>query len=205
MGSSGAIPPATSSPAAPSVVRIEDGTSTALAALFPPQNDGNNVNSNSLTTIAQLLAFNGNTFDRIRTASALAMAAQSGLGALSIAPVGEWSVTHSPAIGAQATISRAAGAAGIRHIGRRVSFGFSSSAALGGASGVTFNLRDGASGLGAILKSWGFTLPAAIIAPFAISFEIDDVGSAATAMTLEMAAAVAGLQGFVNLSGFDAS
>lgn len=185
-------------------IRLQDGSGTNLANVNVSGGDGQ-VSMFSLDTIAQIFAWNGATFDRARTASAANLAAQSGLGALLIGPPGEWDVSSTPAVGAQATASRVAGAAGVRHIARRVSFGFSSSAALAGVTSVTFNLRDGATGAGTILKSWVFALPAAIITPFAINFEVNSIGTAATAMTLETLAAVAGLQVFTNLSGYDAS
>jgi hypothetical protein len=188
-------------------VRVQDGAGGQLAEVGSLANADNNAPGYpALLSNAYNFLFNATSvgFDRFRSASAASLIAQSGLGVALTVPPGEWDVPSVPASGAQASASRAAGGAGVRHIGRRVSFGFSSSAALAGATSVTFNLRDGATAAGVILKSWIFALPAAIIVPFAVSFEIDSVGSAATAMTLETFAAVGGLQVFANLSGYDA-
>jgi hypothetical protein len=195
--------------AAAVIYGITSNTATTIAAALVgvPTSDALTPSQQGmLETLSAGLLFNGATLDRVRSASAANLIAQLGLGAALVAPPGEWDTAPStPAIGAQATTSRAAGAAGVRHIARRVSFGFSSQALLVAVTSVTFNLRDGATGAGTILKSWTFALPAAIIQPFAISFEVNSPGTAATAMTLETLAAVAGLQVFTNLSGYDAS
>lgn len=115
-----------------------------------------------------------------------------------------WIVSHAPGIGTQATASKAAGAAGVKHVATALSFGLSAKAAIG-ASTVTVNLRDGATGAGTVLASWTFDLPAAIVAPITVTLPLPQIkGSAATAMTLEFAAALANLLQFVNLTGYDA-
>jgi hypothetical protein len=151
------------------------------------------------------MLWNGATFDRLRSVSAANLAAQSGLGAALVAPPGQWSVQHSPAVGAVATISRVAGGAGVRNVCTGFGFGFSSGVAVA-AQVMVVNLRDGASGAGAILKSWLFSLAAAIIPPFGIEVAgVEIPGTANTAMTLEFTALLANLQEFVNLSGHLAS
>jgi hypothetical protein len=80
-----------------------------------------------------------------------------------------FAVQHSPAVNSQATITKAAAGAGVQNVAEGVSFGFSATTALGGITTVTINLRDGATGAGTILKSWNFTLPAAVAAPYTVS------------------------------------
>lgn len=115
----------------------------------------------------------------------------------------QWSLAHTPAASAQATISQAAAAAGVRNVCESVSFCMSATTALAGISTVTVNLRDGATGAGAILKSWQFTLPAAVLLPLVFSITgLHIIGSAATAMTLEFAAAVGNLMEAVTIDGY---
>jgi hypothetical protein len=105
----------------------------------------------------------------------------------------------------QATASKAAGAAGVRHVCTALSFTLSARTAVAAAD-VTVNLRDGASGAGSILQSWTFALTAATIAPITVSLSgLKIVGSAATAMTLEFAAALTNLLQSVDLIGYDAA
>lgn len=189
--------------------------SESLVGIVDP--GGNQVNSDgesvdglgfnrALVAASILRLYNGANLDRLRSVSAANLAAQSGIGAALTSGVGTNALQHSPAAGAQATISRAAQGAGIRNVCKGVGFGFSSGAALGAASTVIINLRDGATGAGTILKSWIFDLPAAIIAPFAVELPVNDIpGTANVAMTLESSAAVAGLRVFVNLQAYSAS
>ena len=115
----------------------------------------------------------------------------------------QFAITHNPAANAQATISQAAAPAGVKNVCEGISFCFSASTALGGITTVTVNLRDGATGVGTVLKSWQFTLPAATIAPFQVSLSgLHIQGSAATAMTLEFAAGVTNLLENVSLDGY---
>lgn len=114
-----------------------------------------------------------------------------------------WVVVHAPAVSLQATASKAAGAAGVKHVCTGVSFGFSARVAPA-ATTVTVNLRDGATGAGSVLMSWTFDLPAAVIVPYNVSFNGFNLpGSAATAMTLEFGALLTNLVEYVNLMGYD--
>lgn len=149
----------------------------------------------------------GSNWDALRTASATNQAAATKTAPLQIATPGTWSITHAPAANTQATISRAAGAAGVRHICTAITATLVAPAAI--ASGaVQVNLRDGATGAGTILKS--FTLQvggaASISADHAIIqlSGLQIVGSAATAMTLEFSAAGgASTLESVSLEGYD--
>lgn len=121
------------------------------------------------------------------------------------APADRWTVNHAPAIGAQATASKAAGAAGVKHVATALSFVLSAKTAIA-ASTVTVNLRDGATGAGTVLWSWTFDLPAATVAPIHVDLaDLQIVGSPATAMTLEFSALLANLLEAVNLAGYDAT
>ena|ERR1041384_7879715 len=114
-----------------------------------------------------------------------------------------FALTHTPAAGSQATISQAAGGAGVKNVGEGVCFGFSATTALAGITTVTVNLRDGATGAGTILQSWQYTLPAATVAPFGQCFSgLHISGTANTAMTLEFSAAVGNLMEYVTLNGY---
>lgn len=161
---------------------------------------------NGETVAAVQELFNGANFDRGRSASALNLASLSTLGvSLADAP-GDWTAVSAPAAGIAASASRVAGGVGVRHLLTATSFGFSSQAALAAVATVQVNIRDGATGAGTVLKSYVFDLPAAIVAPVHIELSgLHVVGSAATAMTVEFAAAVAGLRTYANLTGHDAA
>jgi hypothetical protein len=158
-------------------------------------------------TLSYALGFNGTAFDRLRTASAATQSASTQTGILAVANVGTWSITHTPTTNTQATITRAAGAAGVRHVCTSISCALSAPATA--TSGVVqINLRDGATGAGTILWSntlqvGGATSISAGLAGFAIS-GLSITGSAATAMTLEFSAAGgANTSESVSMTGYD--
>ena len=102
----------------------------------------------------------------------------------------EWASFHAPAVNTQATISKAAGGAGVRHvctgIYAAVRGGTTAPAAIQG----TVHLRDGAAGAGTPLLSLTTVLAAAVGAKDEINLNgLNIMGSANTAMTLEFAAA----------------
>jgi len=106
-------------------------------------------------------------------------------------------------VSVQATVTQAAGGAGVKNVAESMCFGFSASTALGGITTVTVNLRDGATGAGTILQSWQYTLPAATVAPFGRCIDrVHISGTANTPLTLEFAGATVNLMAFVNLSGY---
>lgn len=156
--------------------------------------------------VARLQAFNGATFDRIRTASAAVLAAFSSIGALLVSRPGEWAVNHTPAANTQATITKAAGAAGVRHVCTSISATLIGLAASAEAT-VLVNLRDGATGAGTILQSWRLLVVGGAGSETGIALTgLNIPGTAATAMTLEFAAA-GGASTFetVAMTGYDAS
>lgn len=119
-----------------------------------------------------------------------------------------WAVSHAPAANTQATASKAAGGAGVRHIARSVSITLANGAAAPTAALVTVNLRDGATGAGSILATW--TLAVTAVAGAVVQKEVvipDGLpGTANTAMTLETSAAPgANVSASVTLFGISAS
>jgi len=113
----------------------------------------------------------------------------------------EWSANHTPAANTQATVTRAAGGAGVRHVLR------SFDATLIGLTGsaettILVNVRDGATGAGTILRSFRLLVIPGGLTGLALG-DLNLAGSENTAMTIEFAAA-AGANTFetVSMSGF---
>lgn len=126
--------------------------------------------------------FNGTTFDRQASAGAASIAADPVTGAMLVTQPGNWSENMAAAANAQATITRAAGAAGVRHVATSISWSLSS---VGTASGtLAVNLRDGATGAGTILWAMTVQIPINFFANFSLG-DLSIFGTAATAMTLE--------------------
>lgn len=143
-------------------------------------------------TVSRLTAFDGTTYDRLRTASAANLSAATAPAPLLVATPGDWSINHAPAANTQATITRAAGGAGVRHVCTSITAVLSAAAAA--TSGVVqINLRDGGTGAGTIL--WSATVQiggAASISGGAVGISLSGLrifGTANTAMTLEFSAA----------------
>lgn len=157
-----------------------------------------------LLVVNRNYVFDGVNYDRLRSASAANLAAFSGLGVALVSKPGSWAQNNTPAAAAQATTTKAAGAAGVRHVCTGISFGFNAVNVEAGT--FLINLRDGATGAGTILQSWR-------VGPFAAGgsmihsiADLNIPGSAATAMTMEFAVApAAGNFEFVDLHGYDAS
>lgn len=152
--------------------------------------------------------FNNATWDRARSASAANLALLSSLGANVATLPGNWSVNHVPAAATVATITRAAGAAGVRHVCTSID-AVLVIPATANQPAIQLNLRDGAAGAGTILWSRRFGIGAAAGADAQQEVSLSGlniVGSAATAMTLEFSAAgVATTLQSVAMTGYDAS
>lgn len=145
---------------------------------------------------------NGNTYDANKSLSAANVAAFSGIGGLVSAGPGEWAVSIEAAVSAQATVTRAAGGAGVRHVCRSLHF---SLAAVAAQTIIYARVRDGAAGAGTILWSQGVVVPAGSNFTVALS-GLNLVGSANTAMTFEWSGApVATNFQTAGGSGYDAS
>lgn len=155
-----------------------------------------------LSTMNFQLLFDGADWNRARSLSAANLAAFSGLGAAVAAPPGEWSVEHRPAVSTRATITRAAGAAGVRHVCRSIT---ASLVAVAAQTIVDVLLRDGATGAGTVLWSARLQVQAGDSKQITLT-GLNIVGSAATAMTLEFSAApvATNFEG-VAMTGYDAS
>jgi hypothetical protein len=63
-----------------------------------------------------ILVFDGTSFAKARNSAAANMGATTQPGALQAAPPGQWVAFHQPASGSQATATKAAGAAGVKHV-----------------------------------------------------------------------------------------
>jgi hypothetical protein len=132
------------------------------------------------------------------------MASTASTGASMVTTPGDWSVTNTPAAATAATITKAAAAAGIRHIATGISVTLAAGATAQAAA-IIVALRDGLTGAGAILWSKQVILPVNGVWDFNLS-GLDIVGSAATAMTLEFTSApAAGVFASVSLTGHEAA
>jgi hypothetical protein len=111
--------------------------------------------------------------------------------AMAIFPV-TWTQVHTPAVNTQATTSKAAGAAGVRHVCNSISASLysGSTAVTVPAAPVTVILRDGATGAGTILWQQGISVPTTAGGSQVINISgLNIIGTAATAMTLEFSGA----------------
>lgn len=117
-----------------------------------------------------------------------------------------WTQLSQPAAGTQATTSKAAGSATVRHVADCVSFSGATTAAVAANTQLSVNLRDGATGAGTVIWTQTVaittTLVGQSVAPFSIC-GLNLIGSLATAMTLEYSALLANLFESVALSGYD--
>lgn len=122
-------------------------------------------------------------------------------------PTQLWSVRDSQAGATATSASKAAGAAGVKHVAKRIGISFAAGATVQPA--VQFNLRDGVTGAGTILKSWQVALGliTALSGVNCVNIDEDNlniVGTAATAMCLESPTApAANTTCSVFLQGFD--
>jgi hypothetical protein len=157
-------------------------------------------NPTTANTMWNLLAgFNGATWDRLRTASATNNTATTSLGVLQTVPLSTWSLNNSASAGTP-TISKASGGGAVRHVATSVTVCV---AAAGTAQpAVQVNLRDGATGAGTIIRSWNLAAPINSSACGEIA-GLNIAGTAATAMTIEFAAATAAATvASVSMSGY---
>lgn len=132
-------------------------------------------------------AFDGTTYDRLRTGSAANISAATVAGALLTTQQGDWSVNHTPVANTQATITRAAGGAGVRHVCTSITFSLNALTTAAETT-VLVNLRDGATGAGTILWSQRVHVIPGGTTGIALA-PLNIFGTANTAMTLEFAAA----------------
>lgn len=114
----------------------------------------------------------------------------------------DWSVFHNPAVTTQATASKAAGGALMRHVCTGISFSLSAVVA---QPLISVTLRDGASGAGTILWQKQYILPVGAVLDVNIS-DLSLPGSLNTAMTLEFSGAPAATNlESVEMTGYDSA
>lgn len=126
----------------------------------------------------------------IENGTAANMAAQVSTKSILTTHPGQWAETHAPAVNTQATKSHTAGAAGVRHVCNWLSITLGGDSTGSVQTALTFNLRDGATGVGTILASFTLSCEAtAGVCKVLTLSGLNIVGTAATAMTLESASA----------------
>lgn len=153
---------------------------------------------------ANIYGYDGSAVARLRTGAAGVLSGTTQPLSLLVTRPGDWSVTHAPAANTVATASKAAGAAGVRHVCTSVSATIAGGAVAPTATTVTLQLRDGATGAGSVVGSWTIGIEATAGRTVSLVLTgLNIVGSAATAMTLEFSAA-GGLNTLesVTLSGY---
>jgi len=145
------------------------------------------------------LVHNGSTWDRADGVSAANNTATTSLGVMQVAPISTWRVTNSANAGTPSA-SKASGGGTVRHVTTCISI--SVGAAATAQPVVQVNLRDGGTGAGTIIRSWQLAAPINSSASADLC-GLNESGSAATAMTLEFAAATAAnTQASVTVSGY---
>jgi len=172
-------------------------------ASLPDNADGVAVSTTNidLLTIARGTIFDGTDWDRRYSASGLNLGTFNSIGAALVTPPGNWSVANQPGAGVAGVATRA-GVAGVRHVCTTITVSLATTAAQIPDAVV---LRDGASGVGAVLWAAAFCAIIGDMQAIALS-SLNIVGTAGNAMTLEFAAApAAGNFGYVTLGGYDAT
>ena len=130
--------------------------------------------------------------------------AVDGAGRVMITEPQVWTVTHAPAANTVAIASKAAGAAGVKHVLEWLQISCHNS---GAATAIMLlvNVRDGATGAGTILMT--LRLPVLVTTLTEVNKFLNDlhiVGTAATAMTVEFSAAGgANTNEIVSIGGYD--
>jgi hypothetical protein len=117
----------------------------------------------------------------------------------------EWELNSNPAAAAQATVSKAA-VAGVQHVAVGISGSLVVTTTLAAGATVALNLRDGATGAGAVLWTQEIGLPNGAVAGQSIPVDFTGLnvgGTVGNAMTLEFAGGIASIQQSVTLIGYD--
>jgi len=116
-----------------------------------------------------------------------------------------WSVSSVTGSNTQASASKAAGGAGVRHIVDCVQFSAESTAAITATQDDVI-LRDGATGAGTVLMQWRNGIVSAAAAQVGLAQSICGlalIGTANTAMTLEFANGITNVLMSVTITGYD--
>ena len=167
------------------VVVVGDPSTAAGYAAVPTA--GADALSNSTCGIVSHMlpcAFNGTTWDRLRT---VGTGGSTNIGVLKAdRPSDSWAIVHTPAANTQATITQAAGASGVRHVCTSITAVLAAGTSAPSAAQVKVRLRDGGTGAGTIL--WDATMCIQATAGVTNIINLGGLrilGTAATAMTLE--------------------
>lgn len=164
---------------------LADGTVTVLRTA---QAAGTlSATDNWLLCVSGNYAYNEDAaaFGRVVLASAGPTGNVSQDQALQVALPGEWTLTHAPAAATQATATRA-GVANTRHVLKSLNFTLVGVAAI--AAPISAVVRDGATGVGAILWEDKLFAPAAGSKDRVTLGGLNIVGTAGNAMTVEFVA-----------------
>lgn len=164
-----------------------------------------------LAVLARLQAFDGTDFNRLRSVSAAVQALVADkTGVIVTAKASDWAIEHRPAAVTQPTVSRA-GVANARHVCTGIQASFFTGANAGDATAITVPqvvvLRDGATGVGAVLWSGFVGTGASSRSNQTLNLTgLSIVGTAGAAMTLEFTAVPAGVTNTaqVSLQGYTA-
>lgn len=130
--------------------------------------------------------FDGSTWDRTTSISNTNNTATTSQGVRYSTQLSTWSVIDTDVGATQATASRASGGGTVRHVATGVTICRGDTVA---AVPALIHLRDGATGAGTILRSWVIGVSAVNESRCIDLTGLNMTGSAATAMTLEFAAA----------------
>ena len=171
-------------------ITVYSATGTALAAVTP--GDASIAGSTSMAAAgAHTLIYDTTstaTFVRARSNSSANMTATAQNYAAMSAQPGEWAISHVPAANTQATATKAAGTGAQRHVVRSIAFTLASTAAA--AAQVVCNVIDGASGGTTYLWRGQLAITATADDESLIVLSgLNIIGTAATGMTIEFAAA----------------
>lgn len=150
--------------------------------------------------------FNGATYDRARSASATNLTTSPNVGELTYEKGARWTVASNSGAGSLGSASKAAGAAGVRHVVDCISFSASVAGSAPTATTLRFDIRDGASGAGTVIWSFAIEIPATTTFQSVIPHSVcglNFIGSAATAMTAEYSTSIANVSEAANISGYD--
>lgn len=145
----------------------------------------------------QLFNAASGVWDRVREADAATQGLTTSKAGVQVwAKASEWTEVHTPAAATQATITRAAGAAGVRHVCTGIVATLACAAAVSGP--LTVTLLDGAT------VRWAGVVSAPVQGCAVLQVDgMAIVGTAATAMTLQFSAAgAAGSLEAVTLMGY---
>lgn len=155
--------------------------------------------STGMTAVGNMV-FNGTTFDRQDSVSAANNTATTSVGVIQVAPLTTWSVTDTDVGATQSIASKAAGGGTVRHVATAVSACMSATVA---QVPILVNLRDGATGAGTIIRAWVIGISAVNGSSCIFESGLNITGTANTAMTMEFAAAgAATTTTTVNISGY---